>query len=93
MKNIQICIIIKFFESYYRNMVQLLTIPTIVVATHYDQFLKLELEKQKWTAKALRFLCHSRGASLVYTSHQDEPSINKVKLLYYQMIVSSLKDY
>lgn len=50
-------------------------VPIIVAATKYDLFKDQDVELKKVMARALRFLAHSHGASLMYTSSLQEPSL------------------
>lgn len=51
---------------YNSNSIQFSGIPTIIVATHADEFEKKSPQMLKTVANTLRFLAHKNGCSLIY---------------------------
>lgn len=68
-------------------------IPVLVIANKYDTFIKEDPEKKKWLSRALRFICHRKGCSLIMTSISDKGSITAYKnLLSYFLFNSEIPD-
>ena len=73
-----------------RKYIHPTSVPVLVVAHKYDIFIKedpyfhyciIPSEKRKWLCRALRFVAHSRGCSLVVTSIQEKASLPGYKAL------------
>ncbi|KAJ3320751.1 Cytoplasmic dynein 2 light intermediate chain 1 [Boothiomyces sp. JEL0866] len=54
------------------KLVTPIAIPTLIIGTFYDKFSVLDSEPKKLLCKTLRYIAHTNGASLVFTSIQDE---------------------
>lgn len=57
------------------NIEELLPVPVLVVASKWDAFMSKDPELLKIMAATLRAVCHSHGASLMYTSNADKATI------------------
>eukprot|EP00276_Gloeochaete_wittrockiana_P001903 CAMPEP_0184674220 /NCGR_PEP_ID=MMETSP0308-20130426/87117_1 /TAXON_ID=38269 /ORGANISM="Gloeochaete witrockiana, Strain SAG 46.84" /LENGTH=300 /DNA_ID=CAMNT_0027121801 /DNA_START=469 /DNA_END=1371 /DNA_ORIENTATION=- len=56
-------------------------IPVIIIANKYDVFSRSEVEVAKTMSRALRFLAHMNGATLLYTSILQQPLIQNFLVL------------
>jgi dynein light intermediate chain 2 len=45
-------------------------LPTLIVGTKYDLFRNNEPEQKKWVLRFLRYVAHTNGCSLAYSSHK-----------------------
>jgi dynein light intermediate chain 2 len=48
--------------------INMMKIPTIVLAHKYDAYEQLEAENRKWVSRILRYFCHINGCSLFFSS-------------------------
>eukprot|EP00742_Colponemidia_sp_Colp-10_P002643 GILJ01002826.1.p1 GENE.GILJ01002826.1~~GILJ01002826.1.p1 ORF type:complete len:415 (-),score=58.49 GILJ01002826.1:190-1434(-) len=86
------------FESRWanhadRSSLTLFPIPLVVVATKFDLFADTEAETRKWMARTLRYVCHSNGASLLYSSNRDKTLLTNFRTLlnHYVFQTAALK--
>jgi dynein light intermediate chain 2 len=62
-------------------------VPLVIFATKCDVFLStVDPEKCKGLCRALRYFAHAHGASLVFSSIKDKPSMNNVRALLRQLL-------
>jgi len=61
------------------DMMEPFRIPLVIIGTKFDLYQELDPEKKKVIAKTLRFMAHTYGASLYFTSVKIESSVNKVR--------------
>ncbi|XP_067938726.1 cytoplasmic dynein 2 light intermediate chain 1-like isoform X2 [Watersipora subatra] len=54
-------------------------VPLVIIGTKFDLYQELDPEKKKVIAKTLRFVAHTYGASLFFTSAKIESSLNKIR--------------
>ncbi|KRX04075.1 P-loop containing nucleoside triphosphate hydrolase [Pseudocohnilembus persalinus] len=59
----------QFQEHSDRTRIDPLPLQTIVVGQKWDVFEKFDAEKRKWVTRLLRYMCHLNGASLVFSSY------------------------
>lgn len=54
----------------------------MIVGCKYDLFEKYETENRKWLSKALRYLAHTNGASLAFTSTKNQQLSTQLKAFF-----------
>ncbi|KAI8822224.1 uncharacterized protein EV422DRAFT_619352 [Fimicolochytrium jonesii] len=53
-------------------------VPLVIIGTHYDLFKDMESDPRKLLLKSLRYLAHTHGASLLFTSPSPTPSLRSL---------------
>lgn len=56
-----------------------LPVPLVIVGSKYDVFRDFEPEKRKTMCRALRFVAHTHGASLLFSSERDPTLLNRCR--------------
>ncbi|KAI9348765.1 hypothetical protein DFJ73DRAFT_960173 [Zopfochytrium polystomum] len=63
------------------DVMNILPVPLVVIGSMYDRFRDLEPERKKLVTKFLRYMAHTRGASLLFVSLKDENANAKARKL------------
>ena len=66
-------------EHQDRDLVNLCSVPIVVVATKFEAFQNEEAEYRKIMARTLRFLAHVNGASLYYSSCKEKALLTQTR--------------
>jgi len=69
-----------------RKLLKLTGISVLIIAHKADTFFDKEPEMKKIMGKTLRFLAHTNGAGLVYTSTSDKASLNNLRRILNQLL-------
>jgi hypothetical protein len=77
------------------DVMSILPTPILIAGSKYDLFRSFEPEKKKIISRFLRYIAHTRGASLLYTSSKDEVLSNKLKkcLSHHAFRSSALQEF
>eukprot|EP00049_Salpingoeca_infusionum_P027005 m.29566 g.29566 ORF g.29566 m.29566 type:complete len:337 (+) comp9181_c0_seq1:112-1122(+) len=67
------------------KMISPFPVPLVIFGAHYDQYQDFDSEKRKIITRALRFLAHYYGATLLYVSDKDDGLMNKARNLLASM--------
>eukprot|EP00741_Cyanophora_paradoxa_P011177 tig00020554_g10797.t1 len=68
-------------EHADRNAVWPIGVPVVVLANKFDLFAKVDSSKAKTLATAIRFMCHLYGATVLFTSIQQEAQVKAFLVL------------
>lgn len=84
----------KLFGSAHedRDAVQHFGVPVVVVANKYDAFQGQDVEMKKVLVRALRYFCHTHGASLIFTGGLERPvqGAMRTQLQHYRALLNHL---
>ena len=84
----------KLFGSAHedRDAVQHFGVPVVVVANKYDAFQGQDVEMKKVLVRALRYFCHTHGASLIFTGGLERPvqGAMRTQLQHYRTLLNHL---
>ncbi|XP_074653258.1 cytoplasmic dynein 2 light intermediate chain 1-like [Tubulanus polymorphus] len=69
-----------------RDLMDLFPIPLVIIGSKYDLFQNFDPEKRKVICKTLRFIAHSKGATLQFCSSKQESLLNKSRTLITHLV-------
>eukprot|EP00842_Homolaphlyctis_polyrhiza_P006453 jgi/Hompol1/6809/HPOL_002295-RA len=76
-----------------KDLVKLSPIPIAIIGSKFDEIKDMESEMRKLLCKTLRYIAHTNGASLLFSSHKDENLVARARQLlsHYAFRGSSIK--